>query len=255
MRGGRDSFWAYGVRLSNKGSQAATGCHFRSRSGSRLKTLWFRANPTTGKAIGRLNVPTTIAAHQTQLFFVYVASQQPEIADPTFPNATEVEIDCASTALAPIDLRNSFDITSISTYVPAKIGATVLAPSTDTLLVPASGGVFRVTAKNRGVPAKIVARAQYVHPFDEQAANRLFKVSVCRIASNGSCLAPPDYSVTYSAATGSTATFKVLVKAPAVNPGFNPGKRRVFLIFSQVQPVGFTYSVPIVSRSVAVKKR
>ncbi len=252
--GWEGQFLGFGVRLTNKGSQAATGCHFRSRFGSRLKTIWFRADPTTGKPIGRLDVPTTIAAHQTQLFFVFVASQQSEIADPTFADATEVEIDCASTAPAPINLQNSFDITSISTYLPASIGAKVLAPPTDTLLVPAGGtAIFSVSAVNRGAPARIVARPQYAYPFAD-AANKQFKVSVCRTSSSGACLAAADYSVQYDATTGSSATFKVFIKAPAVDPGFDPTKRRVFLIFSQVQPVGFTYSVPIVARSVAVRR-
>jgi hypothetical protein len=79
-------------------------------------------------------------------------------------------------------------------------------------------------------------------------------VKVCRVNGSGVCIAAPDFSVQYSAILGAANTFKVFVKAPALNPGFAPTKRRVFLIFAEVQPVGFVFSVPVGARSIAVKR-
>jgi hypothetical protein len=52
-------------------------------------------------------------------------------------------------------------------------------------------------------------------------------------------------------------TFAVFVQRPAVDPGFDPGQRRVFVLFQQFSPPGFFGSNPIAidvgATSVAVR--
>jgi hypothetical protein len=61
--------------------------------------------------------------------------------------------------------------------------------------------------------------------------------------------------VEYSAQRNATAFFKIFVKPPAVDPGFDPGKRRVFLKLWQPRPVTQgTFDAVVGAESVAVRK-
>ena len=182
--GGIGEAMPFDVKLTNTGSQTAIGCHARHDSSfsSRLKVTWRGINPSNGQYIGPLNQPFNIAAGQPVSFRAFVASQQSQLADPEFP--TPVTLDCANTEPAPINLSNAFDLTALGIYRPVQVDVAKLAPSTDTLLVPAAGGVFRVSAMNRSATTSLRALAIYARPFDECCvAPKQFKVTICQLAS------------------------------------------------------------------------
>lgn len=252
----------YQVRLYNTGTQAAIGCHVRSRPFESIQTVWRTYDPgsppggsTRPTTLGPLNAPLTIPAGQSVLTLVTTASHQSRIAVPAFARSNQPFIvDCANTAPAPITLANAFDFTARGAYDPARVTAAKLAPATTYLNVPAAGAGFRVSAVNRGPASTLVARPYYIRPFEETAANKQFTVKVCRASAAGNCTTAEADSIQFSAAEGVTNRFKVVVRPPAVNPGYDPGKRRVFLVFDQVQPVGNIFSVPVASQSIAVRK-
>lgn len=239
----------FDVELKNTGNKAALGCHARSQALSNNQAAW--------ESSGDLFEPFDISAGKSRTMRIHVASQEARIADPTFPTASRIEIDCYNTALAFVDLQNSFDFTARGAYRPNMLLARKLSPSGDTLKVPRSGEAsFEVEAENEDGEATIVARAQYAKPFDENAPNEQFAVSVCRLEKpKGKCVGPTAESVEYLSKKGAKDALRVFVKGPKKDPGFDPGLRRVFLILSQKQPVGFVYSVPIAAASVAPQKQ
>lgn len=248
----------YRITLTNTGAFTAIGCHFRSNFSnlisSYFKTVWQRIDPVTSANIGFANAPASILAGGSQTFLVSTASQSPYRTD-TDPNfAGPVEIDCANTARVPFDLANRFDITARGTFEPAEIAPTV-SPVTKLILVPTGGSqFFRVAAVNTGPAATLTATPRYVRPQGENDPAKLFGVAVCRTATlTGACLAPEAASTSYSAGKGATNFFRVRVTAPTVNPGFDPGKRRVFLNFEQdaLDSVG---KVVVGAPSVAVRR-
>ena len=93
----------FDVKLTNTGSQAATGCHARSEVYSRIQTIWQEYDPgsiggsTRPATIGVPNVPVTIPAGGFKWLRVWVASQTPrDAATPDFEG--EIIVDCANTA-------------------------------------------------------------------------------------------------------------------------------------------------------------
>jgi hypothetical protein len=62
--------------------------------------------------------------------------------------------------------------------------------------------------------------------------------------------------VEYSAQRNTTAFFKIFVEPPAANPGYDPGKRRVFLKLWQDRPAGVqgSFDAVVGAESVAVRK-
>jgi hypothetical protein len=247
---------AFRLRLTNTGTESAVGCHVRSNTVlfplPHARTWWQRVKPN-GDPIGAINTPASIGAGKTVLFDVIVRSHAARVADPEFPiNMNDVIIDCANTQPAPQDLANAFDLTALGLYAPARVEVTKRAPAADTLNVPPAGAVFRASVVNRSPTTTLRAIPVYIKPFGEEE----FPVSICRTAAdNGPCLAPASGSVEYSAQRNATAFFKIFVKPPAVDPGFDPGKRRVFLKLWQPRPVTQgTFDAVVGAESVAVRK-
>ena len=240
------------VKLTNVGAQNANGCHARTDTYSQLKTLWQWINPNSGAALAPTNQPIVIPAGQTKWLRVTLASQEARVADPEFP--AEVTLDCFNTDRVPINLSNTFDLTAVSLYRPQQVTATKRAPAGDILNVPAAGGIFRVSAKNLGAATQLRALAVYIRPFGEPA-NKEFKVKICRTATDGgACLQPRSSEVNYTHAKNATAFFKVFVTRPAVNPGFDPEKRRVFFKLWQDQPTTGSFDAVVAAESVAVRR-
>lgn len=124
----------------------------------------------------------------------------------------------------------------------------------EVLDLPGSGrGAFRVRGGNAGTAARLIARPVYAGWF-EDAPDTKFGVSVCETTKKGDCLDKPKPQVAFDAEPGKLKWFKVFVTAPDSDPGFDPGKRRVFLRFEQDIGFGFSGSQIVGAASVAVKK-
>jgi hypothetical protein len=59
-------------------------------------------------------------------------------------------------------------------------------------------------------------------------------VSACRLTPKGRCVEPAG-DAKWTPKPGEKARFRVFVKAPAVDPGFDPAKYRVFLTILGVE--------------------
>ena len=164
-------------------------------------------------------------------------------------------LDCANTAPVSFTDRNRFDLTARGLYDPADIVTTIASPPGGVLNVPAGGSAaFNVRAVNQGSAGTIVASPQYVYPFTDTNPASRFTVSVCRTSSiNGGCIASATASVQFASPVNSINTFRVFVRAPTVNPGYNPDTRRVFLDFKQNPPKGSS-PAPVGTTSIAVKR-
>jgi hypothetical protein len=235
---------AFTVVLANKGTVPAIGCHFRSRLYSYLKTVFQRIHPATGEAIGPLNRPSTIQPGKSHTYRVYIASQFSRNADPEF--GAEVTAGCANDTAA-FDLSGTFDLSARGGEESANVPAKVKSPKNGILKVPPTGfATFTVRAVNRGPTVVLTARPRYLFPFGE-ASNRQFSATVCEAdPATWECLAPPAESVAYTAARNVTKAFAVQVFGPPVDPGFDPGRRRMFLDFrmSDFVMVGATSVAP-----------
>ena len=113
---------------------------------------------------------------------------------------------------------------------------------------------FNVSAFNRGSAGTIAASARYVYPDTDTNPNARFTTLVCQTASlNGACLASAAASVQFASPAGSTRTFRVFVRGPAVNPGYNADTRRVSLDFNQKPPTGYINAL-VGTASIAVRR-
>jgi hypothetical protein len=244
------------VTVGNAGTQDAIGCTFHTYFNNALKVEWGEINPTNNQLVHALNAPATIHARRSRTFVVWVAGQEPRIADPTFVGTNQpFAIDCANTRPATITLRTAFDITARIGYLPMRLSIATIAPRTSRLDVPVAGSSYRLAVKNAGPAGTIVALASYVAPFTD-ATNTKFPVKICQTqtASSG-CLLPLDFSVQFAMPQGATRYVLVSVRRPAVDPGYDFNNRRLFVRFNQLQPFGFVYSVPVAARSIAVRRR
>ena len=244
------------VWIRNAGPNPAEGCHARSKEFSRLKTTWQRFDPGTGNPIGAVNSPTTIPAGGAYWFNVVVRSQELWFADPTLLN--EIVLDCANTAPVPFTARNRFDLSAVLNVSTAGIYAAIAPPTGSFINVPAgSFAAFNVKALNQRSAATLVVRPRYERPYTDTNPNSYFSALICQTASvSGACLATPAANVQYSAPVNSTKTFRVFVYAPAVNPGFDPDNRRIFVDFKQTPPAdaGFNENIMVGTTSIAVRR-
>jgi len=244
------------VTVGNAGTRAAIGCTFHSYFNSAVKVEWGEISPNTNRLAHTLNAPAIIHAKRSRTFIVWVAGQEPRIADPTFVGTNQpFAIDCANTRPATITLRTAFDVTARIGYLPMRVSVATIAPKTSRLDVPATGATYRLALKNAGPAGTIVALPSYVAPFTD-AANTKFTAKICQTqtASSG-CLQPVDFSVQFAIPKGATRYILVSVRRPAADPGYDFNNRRLFVRFNEVQPFGFVYSVPVAARSIAVRRR
>jgi hypothetical protein len=230
----------FDVRLTNTGTQAATGCYARSED-PRLKISWQQLtgiNPPT--TIGNPNVPLTIAAGGATWLRVWVASQKARDAR-TPDYLGDIVIDCANTAKLALNVGNRFDLTSFGSFVLRKFNVATLAPTNGRLDVPAAGvAKFRTSLTNTGAAVQIRLNGFYGGPFEDPANSQFTITGVCEANSAGACIGPTQSVLIYNAPKAVKKYFNVFVRAPAVDPGYDPTKRRVFLNIQQSAPDNVT---------------
>ena len=248
---------AFDVIVTNTGGGDAIGCHVRGSINRATLTHWQLIEPVSGfgAAAHPRDAPFTIPAGQSRLVRVTRASQQSRIASPDFAGTNTAIVDCANTQFAPQNLSNNFDFTARGLYDPADVAIFSSIPGTGTLDVPAgSYSSFYVWFVNRGPTAQFVVTPHYLRPFDESDPAKQFLTSLCTANRFGECTSSPAFSSTFTAEQNVRHIYKIYVQAPPVDPGYDPGLRRILFKINQVQPVGFVFSVPVAAHSVAVRR-
>jgi hypothetical protein len=227
---------------------------------SRSNSSFQETDPLTNTAIGSPNQPVDIPAGKLKSFVFAIRSQGVELGDPTFDGP--VIFQCANASFAPQNLANSFQVTAVASFSPADMISIGATPTNDGIVdvLPVAGGAFGVATVNIATSTTVTARVEYVRPFNESDPVKQFTVFICETnPSTGVCLASPASRVQFQAAPNVPHTFAVFVQRPAVDPGFDPGQRRVFVIFEQLSPPNFFGGNPIAivvgSTSVAVRAK
>jgi hypothetical protein len=222
------------VRLRNTGTDTARKCHFRPNLLPYILSAFQRIDPATGRAIGAVNQTADIPPKQTHVFKLTVAAQMPRRADLEFGLNSQLIAGCANRYTGAATLLNTFDLNASDTNLFTDV-ATVLAPKRTVLTVPKGGtATFDVIATNGKRSLPLLARARYVSPFAEYKPNNQYTVSACRLTPKGRCVEPAGVAK-WTPRPGEKARFRVFVKAPAVDPGFDPAKYRVFLTILGVE--------------------
>jgi hypothetical protein len=245
----------FDVRLTNTGAQAATGCYVRNDDPS-LHIFWqhmTEISPPT--PTGNPNVPFTIPAGDDTWMRVWVASQKARDAAP--PDVLgEIVIDCANTAELDFNVSNRFDLTAFGSFALRKVNVARLAPTNGRLDVPAAGlAKFRTSLTNTGAAVEMRINGFYSGPFEDPANSQFIVTGLCEANAAGTCIGPTEGVHIYNAPKNVKKYFNVFVKAPTVNPGYDPSKRRVFLNVQQSAPDNVTQDyVHIGILGVAVKK-
>jgi len=243
----------FDVKISNIGTQAATGCHARSKVFSRLKTYWQLLTPPS--TTGTPSVPVTIPAGGYKWLRVWMASQSARDGDPL--SLGDIIIDCANTAELAFNAANRFDLTSFGSFPLRNVVVTAVSPTTGVLNVPPTGTAkFRVSVKNTGPAVQMRINGFYEAPFDDPASSRFTVTGICAANAAGACTGPSGSTVLiYSSAQNVTNYFNVFVRAPAVNPGYDPSRRRIFLVVKQDTPANVSTDYVLVgTRGIAVRK-
>lgn len=242
--------------LKNTGGAAAKGCSVRpGTTGQATQAIvqWSSFDPRT-KTLGAPNKPFDLAPGATANLAILVADQTSHQADLDFPPL--FEIGCVNTDTVPINHGNVFDASTFLRVNPLVIDASVTSPATGTLNVPAGGkAIFTVAAKIvDGDAAPLTVTPVYQRPFSDSDPNTFFSVGVCPAGTtDAACMASSSDSLTVSGAKGTTVSFKVVVKAPPKDPGYDPAQRRVALEFTQ-SPAS---DVPgmVAATSIAVRRK
>jgi hypothetical protein len=250
---------AFGTVI-NTSTNDAIGCIVRTQGFSRSNTSFQETDPATNTAIGTPNQPVDIPAGRSKSFVFAIRSQGVELGDPTFDGP--VVFQCANAFFAPTNLANTFQVTAVASFSPADMISIGATPTNDGIIdvPPTSGGAFGVATVNIATSGPVTAKAVYVRPVNESDPAKQFTVFICETnPATGACLAAPAASVQFQAAPNVPHTFAVFVQRPSVDPGFDPGQRRAFVIFEQLSPPNFFGSnpIPIVvgSTSVAVRAK
>jgi hypothetical protein len=229
------------------------GCHARGAVYQPLDVLWNRIDPDTGNLVGPANQPFAIAPGKTARVRVAVLPRQASLADPTFDG--DVIVDCANAREPNLDQSNHFGVTARARAAAADVLARTVAPVTGVVVTPAGRtAAFRVTARNVGATARLVARPVYVRPFDD-APGALFAATVCETDGEGACLRPAAASAAYVGTKNALKHFKVFVRGPTAPPAFDPSQRRIFLMFEQALGAGRPGDMIVGAESVAVRAR
>lgn len=140
-------------------------------------------------------------------------------------------------------------------YRPTSVAVSLGAPQV--LKVPAGRpAAFVASIENKSAAATLRVLPRYVRPFGEDDPSMQFEVAICRTEAQGSrCLAPPLPTIdAFPASKKVVNWFKIFVRPPAIDPGFDPGKRRVFLNVDEQAPIERTFDVRLAAPSLAVKK-
>lgn len=238
------------AKVTNTSAGMALGCHFRSLIFSALKTTFQRVDPATGEAIGAANRPLDIPPGASRAFDVSIASQS---ARDAYHFDSEAIADCANHYRNTFPLRAGFDIsaTGFGEALPS-IVVKSSKPAGSILNVPQSGfAKFVLRTVNKGSTKKIAVRALYEKPFDDSLDSH-FTAEICRTDPvTGNCLEPFSLEAVYTAKENAEATFSVRVKAPNLDPGFDPDRRRIYVNFKQADAPYLVVGAP----SIAVRKQ
>ncbi len=241
----------YLVRLTNRSSKRVTDCYARTDVFEQLSVSWRQFDAKRKRFVGGIDELFSLDPGETKAMGVQLETHAIYDGDPT--TVSPVKIGCGSTGPAALDLSNQISVTSRTTGAPADMVVEAFEPG-DVLDLPGSGkGAFRVRGGNAGTAARLVARPVYAGWF-EDAPDTRFGVSVCETNKKGDCLDKPKPQLTFDAEPEKLKWFKVFVTAPDSDPGFDPGKRRVFLRFEQDIGFGFSGSQIVGAASVAVKR-
>jgi hypothetical protein len=244
---------AFDVDMRNVAGVTVRGCHARGAVYQPLDVLWNRIDPDTGNLVGPANQPFAIAPGKTARVRVAVLPRQASLADPTFDG--DVIVDCANAREPNLDQSNHFGVTARARAAAADVLARTVAPVTGVVVTPAGRtAAFRVTARNVGATARLVARPVYVRPFDD-APGALFAATVCETDGEGACLRPAAASAAYVGTKNALKHFKVFVRGPTAPPAFDPSQRRIFLMFEQALGAGRPGDMIVGAESVAVRAR
>lgn len=246
---------SYIAVLTNTGATTAVGCHARRIGSEPLLSNWQRIDPSTGKAIGGLGAYFNLAAKTTATLRVYVASQTWRVAD-TRGHSASVQFDCANTRPASTGLTDGFDFTALSLYRPADVTLTRIAPKVRVVTVKKNGlAVLRLSAINTTPDEKFRVTAVYERPFGEDDPNKQYQLTFCRTATdNGACLAPASAnSVEVVGKKGVRLYFKVFVRPPKTDPGYDPRKRAIFLSIRQLSIVEGSFEAVVASEGFVPK--
>ncbi len=231
--------------LINVGSQPAIGCIVRSQSFSRFNVTFQETDPLTNVPVGAPATPVDIAPGARKTFVFSVASHGSELGDPEFSGP--LLFTCANAFGASQNLANTFAVTALGTLAAADMISIGATPSGDGILdvPPAIGGAFGVATVNIGASATVRARPVYVHPFGEDDPAKQFSSFICETDAASNCVTALAPSVQFTATPNVPHTFAVFVQRPAVDPGFDPGQRRIFVKFEVLSPPNFFGSNPI----------
>jgi hypothetical protein len=229
----------------NTGTQPAIGCVAAAQGFFPFNVAFQETDPATNTPVGTPRTPVNIPPGGSKTFVISVGSQGSELGDPEF--GAPLVFQCANVFGAAQNLANTFAVTALGTLEAADMISIGATPTADGILsVPSgTGGAFGVATVNIGVTATITARPVYARPFGESDAARQFTAFICETDAASNCLTAPAASVQFTAAPNVPRTFAVFVQRPAVDPGFDPGLRRLFVKFEQLSPPNFFGSNPI----------
>ena len=115
--------------------------------------------------------------------------------------------------------------------------------------------VLRLSAVNTTPDEKFRVLAVYERPFGEDDPNKQYQLTLCQTATdNGACLAPASpNSLEVVAKKGVRLYFKVFVRAPKTDAGYDPQKRAIFLSMSQLSVVDGSFEAVVASEGFAAK--
>lgn len=163
---------------------------------------------------------------------------------------------CANTQPALTGLTDGFDFSALGLYRPADVTLTRLAPTGRVATVKKNSvAVLRLSAINTTPDEKLRVTSVYERPFGEDDPNKQYQLTLCRTATdNGACLAPAGpNSLEVVATKGVRLYFKVFVRAPKTDPGYDPQKRAIFLSLRQLSIVDGSFEAVVASECFAPK--
>lgn len=244
---------AFLATVRNTASVAAFGCHVRTDMAEELATGWRLVDTEDGDKLGQPDEPFSIPPGKTRTMLVSVRAHGSYFAEPFSIGA--VRIGCVNGRVATDDVGAKIDVTSRGQFQPADIVAGRMGPDARPLIVrPGRPATIRYVARNLGAAATVTARGNFSAPFDDPANSR-FTATLCQTNAKGACLKPPKTEVKVLAARFKPIHFKLFVKAPPVDPGYDPDRRRMFLVLEQPQGRGLSGDQAVGAASFAVRKR
>jgi len=209
--------------IINGGATTATGVSI-SLDTPVPATLTYQTTDENNHLTGTLNTPVDIPPGGIKTFVIAVK--------PTAPfGPTNIRFNMSGTNASPAPFTtgvNTLLLSSTTTPGPDVIALAATHPNPGLIVdlpVANPAAAFSVAAANVGAAGQIRVSAS--------TGNIPVSVAVCQTGATGACVNPPASSVTVSMGAGGTSTFSFFVSAGGFVP-FDPGKNRVFAIFTDV---------------------